>query len=147
MLNSVSSGQQCQMYKVTVGIANHAYDEVFNCHNGGAVVLSADDISVFDLHTNLVGFGLFLNEKLIMYIDVMAGRTVLEMGNNNEDDNNKNHNTKPVVLEKIMGNQSGTIQFSVLKVSNLFLPDKAEQIKSTYDKLMFMKGTSSEWKG
>jgi hypothetical protein len=98
---------QHQMYKVTVGIANHVYDEAFNCHNGGAVVLPADDISVFDLHTNLVGFGSFLNEKLTTYIDVMAGRTILEMGNNNEDDNNKNCNTKLVVLEKIMGNQSG----------------------------------------
>ena len=95
------------------------------------------------LHTELLDFGSYLKTKLTNYIDIMVRDNISFL----DSDANGSLNGAPVVKNHVMCNKDGSIKFLVVSIWNLFSPEKLAEIKSVFNTLHFMKGTSSSLKG
>ena len=73
------------------------------------------------------------------YIDIMVRDNVSFLDN----DANGSLNGGPVVKSHVMCNKNGSIKFLVVSIWNIFLLEKLAEIKSVFNTLLFMKGTSS----
>ena len=103
------------------------------------MMLPADSGDRLMLCTELLDFGSYLKTKLMDYIDIMVRDNVSFLDNNA----NGSLNGGPVVKSHIMHNKNGSIKFLVVSIWNLFSPEKLAEIKSVFNTLHFMKGTSS----
>ena len=102
-------------------------------------MLPADSRNSLILYTELFNFGSYLKSKLMNYIDIMVRDNISFLDN----DANGSLNGGPVVKSHIMYNKNGSIKFLVVSIWNLFSPEKVAKIKSVFNTLLFMKGTSS----